>query len=60
MALLHNFTQIFLRNNSQKGSGIAPSVINQQIIVVKPSAKPKTLAELEQEIAAQVQVKCAG
>jgi hypothetical protein len=58
MAFLHNFIQFFIRNKSQNGSGIDPSVITQQPIVLKPSAKPskpKTLAELEQEIAAQVQ-----
>ncbi|MEH2332864.1 hypothetical protein [Nostoc sp.] len=59
MTFLHKITKKFLRNNSQNVSGINPSVISQQPIVLKQSAKPskpKTLAELEQEIAAQGQV----
>jgi hypothetical protein len=56
MAFLHKITKKFLRNNSPNGSGINPSVISQQPIVLKQAAeasKPKTLAELEQSIAAQ-------
>ncbi|MEH2256310.1 hypothetical protein [Nostoc sp.] len=59
MTFLHKITKKFSRNNSQNVSGINPSVISQQPIVLKQSAKPskpKTLAELEQEIAAQGQV----
>lgn len=47
MTFLHKITQNFLRNKSQNTSGIS-----QQPTVVKP----KTLAELEQEIAAQAQL----
>ncbi|AFY44620.1 hypothetical protein [Nostoc sp. PCC 7107] len=47
MAFLHGITKIFVRNNS----GISSSVTPQQ------PAKLKTLAELEQEIAAQGQVR---
>lgn len=49
MSFLHKLTGRFVRNNS----GIASSTANQQPIVLKQPAKPKTLAELEQEIAAQ-------
>ncbi|MEH2290400.1 hypothetical protein [Nostoc sp.] len=60
MTFLHKVTNKFFRNNSQNVSGINPSVISQQPIVLKQPAKPskpKTLAELEQEIAAQRQVR---
>ncbi|OYD94685.1 hypothetical protein CDG76_14925 [Nostoc sp. 'Peltigera membranacea cyanobiont' 210A] len=59
MTFLHKITKKFSRNNSQNVSGINPSVISQQPIGLKQPAKPsqpKTLAELEQEIAAQGQV----
>ncbi|MCC5637872.1 hypothetical protein LC593_18920 [Nostoc sp. CHAB 5844] len=55
MAFLHEITKIFLRNSS----GINLSGISQPPTVLKQPAKPlqpKTLAELEQEIAAQAQV----
>ncbi len=59
MAFLHKITKTFFRNNSQNSTGVNPSLTSQQPIVqqqpAKPS-KPKTLAELEQEIAAQAQV----
>jgi len=47
MTFLHKITQNFLRNKSQNSSGTSqpPTVV-----------KPKTLAELEQEIAAQAQL----
>ncbi|MBD2527522.1 hypothetical protein [Nostoc sp. FACHB-133] len=59
MTFLHKITQKFSRNNSQNASGINSSVTSQQPIVLKQPAKPsksKTLAELEQEIAAQGQI----
>ncbi|MDZ8259311.1 hypothetical protein [Nostoc sp. ChiQUE01b] len=59
MTFLHKITKKFSRNNSQNLSGINPSVISQQPVVLKQPVKPsksKTLAELEQEIAAQGQV----
>ncbi|MBE9207893.1 hypothetical protein IQ244_15450 [Nostoc sp. LEGE 06077] len=51
MAFLHGITKIFVRNNS----GINSSINPQQMVSQQPT-KPKTLAELEQEIAAQGQV----
>ncbi|MBH8572288.1 hypothetical protein I8752_04420 [Nostocaceae cyanobacterium CENA369] len=51
MAFLHKFTHKLLGNNSQNVSEINSSVVQP--------AKPKTLAELEQEIAS-VQVSNAS
>ncbi|MFN6530118.1 hypothetical protein [Nostoc sp. ChiSLP03a] len=59
MTFLHKITKKFSRNNFQNVSRINPSVISQQPTKLKQPAKPsqpKTLAELEQEIAAQGQV----
>jgi hypothetical protein len=49
MSFLHKITGRFLRNKS----GAASSATTQQAVVSKQPAKPKTLAELEQEIGAK-------
>ncbi len=55
MAFLQNLTEKILRKKPQN-NGMNPSIKSQQPIVLKASAasQPKTLAQLEQEIAAQI------